>query len=162
MVNVNRYAECTTVNERLTIQAQDSGRGERKGQRMNAKDRILMTQCLLIAADAGDRDQLMRLFKPYGFELSVVENAHDAMLLARRRLPEIVVMPDTLEGADSYDFIQRLCRAPNHRAAKVLVYSERADAAAIGRAIWGGASECFVKPFDAGIINLKLRQVGAL
>jgi DNA-binding NarL/FixJ family response regulator len=129
---------------------------------MNAEDQILMTQCLIIAADPGDREQLMRLFKPYGFELSLVENAHEAMLLARRRLPEIVVMPENIEGADSYDVIQRLCRAPPNRAAKVLVYADRADAGLIGRAIWGGASECFLKPFDASIINLKLRQVGAL
>ncbi len=129
---------------------------------MNFEDRILMTQCLIIAADPGDREQLMHLFKPYGFELSLVENAHDALLLARRRLPEIVVMPENIEGADSYEFLQRLCRVPQFRTAKVLVYADRADAGSIGRAIWGGASECFLKPFDASIIDLKLRQVGAL
>lgn len=121
-----------------------------------------MTQCLIIAADENDRRHLMRLLAWYGFELAIVEDADQAESLFRMNMPDIIVMPEELEGADSYDFIQQLNRIPYGKAPKVLVYADRGDAGRIGRVIWGGASECFVKPFDASIIDLKLRQVGVV
>ena len=36
------------------------------------------------------------------------------------------------------------------------------EAARIGRTIWGGAAECMMKPYDAEILDLKLRQTGII
>jgi DNA-binding NarL/FixJ family response regulator len=71
-------------------------------------------------------------------------------------------MPEILQGIESCAFIRAIRRVEEGRQPKVLVFSDSAEAGLIGRAIWSGASECFVKPFDASIIDLKLRQVGAV
>lgn len=128
---------------------------------MQLEELMDMLQCLIIASEEDDRQQLARLFKPYGFELAIVEDADKALAVCRMRLPDLVVMPEILEGIESYHFIREIHRAQEGRQPKVLVYSETPEAGLIGRAIWSGASECFVKPFDASIIDLKLRQVGA-
>jgi CheY-like chemotaxis protein len=121
-----------------------------------------MTQCLIIASDADDRRHLTRLLAWYGFELAIVEDAEQAECLCRLHMPDIIVMPQDMDGVDSFDFIQHLQRLPYRTTPKILVYADRADAGAIGRVIWGGASECFVKPFDGSIIDLKLRQAGVV
>jgi DNA-binding response OmpR family regulator len=129
---------------------------------MRLVNRVNVMQCLIVAIEEDDRRQLVRLLKSYGFEVALVQDADQALAVCRMRLPELIVMPETLEGIESYDFIREIHKGAGDREAKVLVYSERPEAGLIGRAIWSGASECFVKPFDASIIDLKLKQVGAV
>ena len=121
-----------------------------------------MLQCLIVASDAGDRQHLSRLLIPYGFELAIVENGEQALSVCRTCFPNLVVVAETLGGVKSYELIAQIVESADRRQPKVLVYSEKPQAELIGRAIWSGASECFVKPFDAPIIDLKLRQVGAI
>ena len=121
-----------------------------------------MLQCLIVASDQGDRQHLARILTPYGFELAMVENGVQALSVCRTCFPDLVVVAETLGGVGSYDLIGKIVESASGRQAKVLVYSETPQPELIGRAIWSGASECFVKPFDAPIIDLKLRQVGAL
>jgi DNA-binding response OmpR family regulator len=123
---------------------------------------VPLRQCLVIGSNDEDRQKLVRLLMAYGFELAIAEDAEQAFAISRTRPADLVVMPETINGLDSFDLIKRLHRAERGTAPKVLVYADRPEAGIIGRAIWGGASECFVKPFDASIIELKLRQVGAV
>jgi hypothetical protein len=44
----------------------------------------------------------------------------------------------------------------------VIVCPQEPEAARIGRTIWGGAAECMMKPYDAEILDLKLRQTGII
>ncbi|HEY7750253.1 MAG TPA: response regulator [Aestuariivirgaceae bacterium] len=129
---------------------------------MKPMDLMEMPQCLIISSDEDDRHELARMLKSYDFELAIVESADQGLAICKERTPDLVVMSETLEGIESYEFIRQLHRAQEGHAPKVLVFAERPDASLIGRAIWSGASECFVKPFDASIIDLKLRQVGAI
>jgi DNA-binding response OmpR family regulator len=121
-----------------------------------------MLHCLIVAADCEDRQHLARLLRPYGFELAIVETASQAISIFRRQRLDLIVMPENLNGLASHEFMGILRSASSGRQPKVLVFSERPQPKLIARAILGGASECFLKPFDAPIIDLKLRQVGAL
>jgi CheY-like chemotaxis protein len=123
---------------------------------------VEMRQCLVIGSNDEDRQKLVQLILAYGFEVAIAEDAEQAIAVSRTQPADLVVMPETIGGMDSLDLIRHLGRAELTSAPKVLVYADRAEAGIIGRAIWGGASECFVKPFDASIIDLKLRQVGAV
>jgi PleD family two-component response regulator len=121
-----------------------------------------MLQCLIVASDDEDRQHLVQILKPYGFEMALVQDGEQALSVCRMCVPDLVVIAETLSGVRSYDLIGRIVETADGRQPKVLVFSEKPQAELIGRAIWSGASECFVKPFDAPIIDLKLRQVGAL
>ena len=121
-----------------------------------------MLQCLIVASDDEDRQHLAQILKPYGFEMALVQDGEQALSVCRMCVPDLVVVAETLGGLKSYDLIGRIVETADGRQPKVLVFSEKPQAELIGRAIWSGASECFVKPFDAPIIDLKLRQVGAL
>ena len=121
-----------------------------------------MRQCLLIGSNDEDRRNLGRLIMAHGFELAMAEDAQQAVAISRSLPVDLVVMPESACGCDGFTIIRQMQRCERGAAPKVLVYAERAEAGIIGRAIWSGASECFVKPFDASIIGLKLRQVGAV
>jgi two-component system chemotaxis response regulator CheY len=121
-----------------------------------------MTHCLIVEGTSDDKKRLSLLLGQYGFELETVADADDALDRCRQSMPDVIVMSDSLAHMDSAEFLARLNRGAKGAAPKVIVYSEEPDAGAIGRHIWTGAAECMVKPFDADIIDLKLRQVGLL
>lgn len=119
-----------------------------------------MTYCLIISGPATDRNQLAVLLKTYSFEIGHAADGEQALALCRSKMPDIVMMPDAMEGMDSVDFLKRLRRMRDGARPAVLICAEDADATAIGQAIWEGAAECLVKPFDADLLDFKLRQVG--
>jgi DNA-binding response OmpR family regulator len=119
-----------------------------------------MLQCLIVTADWDDGQHLARLLRPYGFELAIVKTAEQAMSVLRRQRLDLIVLPEKLHGLESYHFIRHARRATTGHEPKVLVYAERPQPGIIARAIRSGASEYFQKPFDAPIIDLKLKQVG--
>lgn len=121
-----------------------------------------MTHCLIVEGTRDDEKRLSLLLGQYGFELETAADADAALDRCRQSMPDVIVMSESLAHMDSAEFLRRLNRGGRGTAAKVIVYSDAPDAGAIGRHIWTGAAECMVKPFDADIIDLKLRQVGVL
>lgn len=122
-----------------------------------------MTQCLIIDSSRDGQRELVDLLGRYGFAVDSVDDAADALERCRQSMPALIVMAERAGPMDSDEFLQRLNGAGhNGKAPKVIVYSDVPDAGSIGRHIWTGAAECMVRPFDAEIIDLKLKQVGVL
>jgi two-component system chemotaxis response regulator CheY len=121
-----------------------------------------MKQCLMVEASPDDRRRLEPLLAQYGFSVEAADTAEEALEQCRRFPPQLMLIPDRPGSMDSVSFIQRLRRLAGRRAPIVLLFGEAGDPVEIGRAIWEGASECLMKPFDPEILDLKLRQAGAV
>jgi two-component system chemotaxis response regulator CheY len=121
-----------------------------------------MTQCLIVEASPDDRHRLEDLLAPYGFEIDASETAQAALDRCRRWAPDVVLLPQKLRSMDVVAFLRMLRRQAGRRAPVVLLVGDTGDAREIGRAIWAGASECLMKPFDPDVLDLKLRQVGVV
>jgi two-component system, chemotaxis family, chemotaxis protein CheY len=121
-----------------------------------------MTQCLIVEATPDDRRRLEDLLAPYGFAVAASETAQAALVECRRWAPDLVLLPHKLESMEIVGFLRLLRRQAGRRAPIVLLVGDTGDAAEIGRAIWEGASECLMKPFDADVLDLKLRQAGVV
>lgn len=67
-------------------------------------------------------------------------------------------MPDM----DGLEFLGNLRATESGRRVAVLFCSANSNAEALGQAIDKGAEECLMKPFDADLLDFKLRQIGAL
>ena len=120
-----------------------------------------MTQCLILERTHEDGNELSALLGRYGFALERLKADEAALDLCRQQMPKVIFMSDQIDGMDSAEFLERLKLGTRGREVpKVIVYHDAPDAAAMGRHIWTGAAECVAKPFDADIIDLKLRQVG--
>jgi CheY-like chemotaxis protein len=119
-----------------------------------------MTQCLIVEANPEDRHRLQDLLAAYGFEVDASDTAQAALDQCRRWAPDIVLLPQRLSTMDAVAFLRLLRRQAGRRVPVVLLVGDTGDPVEIGRAIWEGASECLMKPFDAHVLDLKLRQTG--
>lgn len=121
-----------------------------------------MTRCMIVS---GAEDKLRRLegmFSVYGFDLTSAANANEALNQCDADMPDVIVLPDTLQDMDVMTFIRHIRRADNGGRTAVFLCSEEADSAHISRAIWGGASDFLIEPFDAEVLDRKLKQVGVV
>jgi two-component system chemotaxis response regulator CheY len=121
-----------------------------------------MTQCLIVEATADDRHRLEDLLAPYGFAVDASETAQAALDRCRRWSPDLLLLPQKLKSMEVVGFLRLLRRQAGRRVPVVLLVGDTGDAHEIGRAIWEGASECLMKPFDADVLDLKLRQAGVV
>jgi two-component system, chemotaxis family, chemotaxis protein CheY len=121
-----------------------------------------MTQCLIVEATVDDRHRLEDLLAPYGFAVDASDTAQAALERCRRRAPDVVLLPQGLQSMEVVGFLRLLRRQGGRRAPVVLLVGDTGDADEIGRAIWEGASEWLMKPFDADVLDLKLRQAGVV
>jgi len=121
-----------------------------------------MTNCLIVDACEDERHRVSDMLSVYGFDLEQAEDAGKALARCRSEMPDIIIVSERLNDMSAFDFIKRVRRVQDASEPVVLVYSEAADPPRIGRAIWEGASECLVQPFDASVLDDKLRLVGMI
>jgi len=82
--------------------------------------------------------------------------------MCRQDMPDIILVDHFIPKVDGLEFLQKLKKTRGGTRPVVLFCSGQGDTAALGRALWQGASECLVKPFDADLLNFKLHQVGVI
>ena len=120
-----------------------------------------MTRCLIIEGRNTDDHQLSAMLVAHGFEVERTQLPEHALMLCRQRMPDIVLMPASMPTMSGVMFMQSLKRTRGPSPA-VLVCADEASPMMISQAIWEGADECLVQPFDADILDFKLRQIGVI
>ncbi len=121
-----------------------------------------MTQCMIVAGTQDEQNRLVDMFSVYGFDLTSAANANEALDQCGATMPDVIVLPENLQDMDVVSFIKQLRRSENGDQAAVFLCSENADSDKIGRAIWEGASDFLIAPFDAEVLDRKLKQVGVV
>lgn len=119
-----------------------------------------MIKGLIVAARVEDRRRLEAMLAGYDFAMTSMDDARAALDECRFRYPDFILLADTPGSAEAVAFLQRLRRQCGRRAPVVILFGDRDDPVEIGRAIWEGASEWLMTPFDDHILDLKLRQAG--
>ena len=132
------------------------------GEHMYAEGILEMTHCMIVAGTPKEQKRLAGMFSVYGFDLTSAANANEALDQCGTDMPDVIVLPDNLQDMDSMAFIKQLRRSKNGDQAAVFLCSEQADSEKIGRAIWEGASDFLIAPFDAEVLDRKLKQVGVV
>lgn len=121
-----------------------------------------MTQCMIVAGTKDEHKRLMDMFSVYGFDLTSAANANEALDQCGSDMPDVIILPEDLEDMDTVTFIKQVRRSDNGHKAAVFLCSDEADSDKIGRAIWEGASDFLIAPFDAEVLDRKLKQVGVV
>ena len=121
-----------------------------------------MTQCMIVAGTQEEHKRLMDMFSVYGFDLTSAANANEALDQCGSTMPDVIVLPENLQDMDVVSFIKQIRRSDNGDHAAVFLCSQEADSDKIGRAIWEGASDFLIAPFDAEVLDRKLKQVGVV
>jgi two-component system phosphate regulon response regulator PhoB len=100
-----------------------------------------------------------------GYRVSSASAGPDALALARRERPALIVLDLMLPGMSGFDVIEALKRDPHTSKIAVLMLTARKDEADRIRGLSLGADDYLTKPFSAQELVLRvaaiLRRVGA-
>ncbi len=121
-----------------------------------------MTRCLVVDACGEDREHTTALLQDFGFDVFRAETSDQALSACSTEMPDMIVVANAEEPRETPTLLMNLKAAADRlgRTPVILVCSRDPDPGTIGAAIVHGANEFIVKPFDAPILDDKLRQLG--
>jgi CheY-like chemotaxis protein len=115
---------------------------------------------VLVADDEDDiRDLIAFRLQSVGYDVVTADNGHDALALARRRLPDLMVLDVSMPGLDGIEVCYRVHEDPVTAEIPVIVVSARAQRTDIDLAYAAGADDFLAKPFQSTIL---IQRIGWL
>ena len=111
---------------------------------------------LLVEDHPGSRRNLQRLIAKRGHEVTAVASAEEAeAALAAERFP-FLILDWMLPGKSGVDLCRELRAQPNGDEMFILLVTARADTADLEQALEAGANDYLTKPFDVGLLNVRI------
>ena len=121
-----------------------------------------MKNCLIVDDSREDRQIAARYLRRFGFRVKHAKDGDEGLSICRQKMPDIILVDHLMPKVDGLEFLKRLNKTRGGSRPVVLFCSGESDTTALGSAIWEGAAECLIKPFDADLLNFKLHQVGVM
>ncbi len=122
----------------------------------------MKTRILLVDDDFSSRELMADIFKQNEYDTYTAENGMEALRIIRDNEPDIVVSDLFMPEMDGMEFLKVLRSLDGGDKPIVIFCTTENDMSFIQEAIANGANEFVMKPFDQGIIEGKLREVGLL
>jgi two-component system, chemotaxis family, chemotaxis protein CheY len=109
---------------------------------------VTALQTCLIVDDSDVVRRVMRsVIEDLGFQVEDTASTEAAMLVCRKRMPDIIVLDWHIPGSHPLEFIAAVRSQPQGRDTKILFVATDNDPVEIGRAIAFGANDTLIKPF---------------
>ncbi len=124
-----------------------------------------MKKCLVLNDNNDARQRTFNYLCAYDFDIDLMSDGEEALFLCEQNMPDVILVDCKMSKMDGLQFLERLAllrRARNSETPVILFCLDTNDVEAMGKAVWTGATECLVKPFDADILDFKLQQSGAI
>jgi two-component system, chemotaxis family, chemotaxis protein CheY len=119
-----------------------------------------MKTCLVVDDSRVIRTVMCRILKELSFEVGEAENGAAALMSCRRQMPDFILLDSQMPQMSGVEFLRSL-RSETRGNHPVVVYcTTENDVSHISEAIDAGADEYLLKPFDRGMLEAKLAQVG--
>lgn len=113
---------------------------------------------LIAEDDPTTRELVRRLIAAAGSEVVIASNGEEALELARREQPDIVLTDWMMPGLNGVELCQQLrSAAPGQPYVYVILLTVRDEKEDISRALDEGADDYIVKPFDAKELMARVR-----
>lgn len=117
------------------------------------------TQRILVVDDKWEnRDVIVNLLTPLGFELVEAENAEQGVQKVRKRVPHLIITDLLMPDCDGFGFIQKLRQNRDLQSVPIIVSSASGIMVDRDRAIEFGGSDFLEKPVQAAQLLQKLQQ----
>ena len=113
---------------------------------------------LMISADADSTVLLHDQFKSAGYELKFAQNVDEALSIARRDLPQSIVLDTEVPGLDVAALAGELRSTPRTRHIHITLLAPHAARDARLSALASGADEFMIKPIDVEELELRIRN----
>ena len=124
---------------------------------------MLPPHMLLVEDDPAIAELLCWHFRREEFEISQTADGEEALLLARERTPDIVLLDWMVEGLSGLEVCRRLRRAPETANVPIIMLTARGEEEDRVRGLETGADDYVTKPFSprelVARVNAVLRRV---
>jgi len=94
-----------------------------------------------------------------------MSDGEEALSLCEQNMPDVILVDSDMAKMDGMQFLERLAalRRARHSEPPVILFClDTKDVETMGKAVWNGATECLLKPYDADILDFKLQQSGVV
>jgi two-component system chemotaxis response regulator CheY len=102
------------------------------------------------------------MLEGFGFAVREAADGAEALAACRAAMPDAVLLDWNMPVLDGIGFLKHLRADHPSPLPRVILCTTETELARIVEALEAGADEYIMKPFDAGILADKLRQVGLL
>jgi signal transduction histidine kinase/DNA-binding NarL/FixJ family response regulator len=111
---------------------------------------------LVVDDTAGNRAVMADMLKPLGFEVVEAENGREALEIAARLLPHLILMDSAMPVMDGLDATARLRRLPAFQRTPIIVVSASTSGTDREKSLRAGANAFLPKPIR---LNVLLEQI---
>lgn len=119
-----------------------------------------MSAEILVVDDEADFVEFISFhLKSRGHIVHSASNGLEALFLARRVLPDLVILDLMMEGVDGYSVCEILRRQPSTKSAAILMVTAASGQIARLNGLAAGADDFLVKPFSPQDLLGRVEQV---
>ena len=119
-----------------------------------------MKNCLIVDDSRVIRKVASRILQDLKFETDEAEDGLSALAACRNKMPELILLDWNMPNMNGIEFLRTLRKERGGDRPVVVFCTTENDIAHITEALGAGANEYIMKPFDRGIIEAKLAEVG--
>lgn len=119
-----------------------------------------MKSCLVVDDSRIVRKVSCRILADLGFITAEAEDGVTALEACRIHMPQMILLDWSMPNMTGIEFLRALRREREGDKPIVVFCTTENDTAQITEALGAGANEYMMKPFDRGIIEAKLAEIG--
>ncbi len=121
-----------------------------------------MPSCLIVDDSSVVRKVARRILEGFDFEVAEAGDGAEALVMCQQSMPDFILLDWHLPVMDGLDFLVGLRSLKDGKQPKVVFCTSEVDVAQIAKAHRAGADDYMLKPFDRGMVEAKLHEVGVL
>lgn len=114
---------------------------------------------LVVDDDAAVAETVQRTLAFAGYEVEVAHRGADALQMARRRKPEVVVLDIMMPGMSGIDVCRHMRANPDLRPIPILFLTAKGEIADKIEGFEAGADDYLTKPFDLRELTLRVKAL---
>ena len=121
-----------------------------------------MKSCLVVDDSRVVRKVARRILEDLSFEIEEAEDGKVAVEACQRKMPDAILLDWNMPVMSGIEFLRALRKMEGGDQPIVVFCTTENDMKHIQEAVAAGANEYIMKPFDRGIIEAKLAEVGLM
>lgn len=114
---------------------------------------------LVVDDQASSREAMAAALRPLGYEVLQARDGLEGLLLARKRVPDVILLDIMMPGVDGWEVCQRLKADEETRLIPVVFLTGLDSRQARLRGLETGATDFLSKPFDLVELEVRVRNL---
>ncbi len=119
-----------------------------------------MKTCLVVDDSRVIRKVACAILRELSFQTEEAENGAAALSACRRLMPDVILLDWQMPSMTGVEFLRALRSETHGNHPIVVLCTTENDASNISEAVNAGADEYLMKPYDKGLLEAKLAEVG--